>query len=573
MGVASLWFALFLLSVDSSNKVTNCSTHRPPVWVFFTSDLQDGKEYEKLTSENVLQWRSSKIKAIGVHTRTVSKWLNAVSIQCYDEVQLNQIKELPFVSHVQNVAYFRRLPANNNDDKRAPDKRKRSSLDEFKDVDTEPVEYEESDSTSSYLYAPQSVRDLLFYGYSYNQLSFINIIKAHEHGYTGRNIKMLVLDSGFNRNHMSIINSNIKQYRNFIEESNLFYTNQPREEDTQYRSGYMYPNTQDNSRSNYGSHGTGVVSIIAGRAGGNLIGGAYDVDVYLGVTEISEYELPIEEDFYVSGLEWGEELGVHIISSSLGYYEWWNFSDFDGNHSPASRAVEIAEKKGMIVVTAIGNYGTKTIAAPADSVSCISVGSSNWLGTPSTFSSVGPTADGRMKPEVIAVGEQIYQAQSQSNQGFTLKSGTSFSTPLVASGVALILQAHPKWTPAQVREALIKTARYPPVVKDMYLKSSRSMSGYNNDQTLTRQLIMASGWGIVDIWSAINYVQTDCAGGCKNGRCINGNCVCESDFYNLNCDMKRLSCDNWCDHGRCYNNQCLCSDVTPSPSTRCVIAK
>jgi subtilisin family serine protease len=195
-----------------------------------------------------------------------------------------------------------------------------------------------------------------------------------------------------------------------------------------------------------------------------------------------DFESIAEEDLFVMGVEWAERLGADVISSSLGYREWWQPKDFDGNTSVTTRAINSAVEKGVSCVVSAGNDGVAGLSVPADAFNVITVGSVDYNNQISYFSSRGPTYDGRIKPEVVAMGSQTSVASPTSATAYMTNSGTSFSCPLVAGAVALLLSAHPELTPLQVREALMVTA-------------GNAASPNNN-----------IGWGLVNVIGAINHV-------------------------------------------------------------------
>jgi hypothetical protein len=190
-----------------------------------------------------------------------------------------------------------------------------------------------------------------------------------------------------------------------------------------------------------------------------LIGPAFGADFALAKTEIKLSETQIEEDNWVAGVEWADDLGADIVSSSLGYQDWYTYEDMDGNTALCTIAADLAVSKGIVVVNSAGNERITTwyhIIAPADGDSVIAVGAVDLQGGLASFSSAGPTFDGRIKPDVVARGVQTYCAWA--NGGYGGASGTSLSAPLVAGVCALLLEIHPDWTPIQVREALWHTA-------------------------------------------------------------------------------------------------------------------
>jgi subtilisin family serine protease len=367
-----------------------------------------------------------EIKYTGVTIRTVSKWLNAVSVSGTIE-QLRSISDFPFVKKIDPVYGGKR---------KSPVQRSllKSS-----------TELGRSD-----------------YGPSYDQLDQINVIAAHEAGYTGAGVRVLMLDTGYYTDHEAIHEEQVIAEWDFINNDG----------ETQNEEGD--PDSQHN-------HGTYTLSALGGRFDGELYGPAYEAEFLLAKTEDVSQEVPIEEDQYVAGLEWGESLGADIASSSLGYIDWYEFEDLDGMTAVTTIAVNTAIENGMIVTTAAGNYGSDGIIAPADAFDVITCGAVDEFDEITWFSSWGPTADGRIKPEVCARGLDTYCAGVNSTSAYRYESGSSLATPLVARAAACVLQAHPDWTPQQVREALMMTASDPENPDNQY------------------------GWGIIDVIEAINY--------------------------------------------------------------------
>jgi serine protease AprX len=308
----------------------------------------------------------------------------------------------------------------------------------------------------------------LNYGSSYSQLQQINIPAVHSLGYNGQGVIVCMMDTGFRKDHqafqLAYTEGRVLAEWDFINDDG----------NTQNEPGD--PSTQHN-------HGTMTWSTLGGASDGNLYGPAYGASFILAKTEDVSSETPIEEDNWVAGMEWADSIGADVISSSLGYIDWYTYPDLDGNTAVITIAADIAAQRGIVVCNAMGNEGSGSgsLIAPADADSIIACGAVDGSGNIAYFSSRGPTYDGRIKPEVCARGVSTRCANPSSTTGYTTADGTSLSTPLIGGAAAVILSAHPTWTPMQVREAM--------------MASGNNSSWPNNTY----------GWGIPDILAAIQY--------------------------------------------------------------------
>lgn len=238
-------------------------------------------------------------------------------------------------------------------------------------------------------------------------------------------------------------------------------------------------------------HGLATTSVALGYQEGVLVGPAWDASVLAATTEFAPTETHAEEDAFVAGIEWMEQQGVDVVSVSLGYSTFdagegdYTYADMDGNTAIVTRAADAAVGLGVAVVVSAGNEGSSDwmyVTAPGDGDLVLTVGAADDTGVRSSFSSIGPTADGRTKPDVAALGRDVYLAGIDGGAGFG--SGTSFSAPMVAGIVGQMLGARPSLTPAQVRDILHST-------------SSQAATPDN-------QL----GWGIVDAVAALASATT-----------------------------------------------------------------
>jgi subtilase family protein len=210
-------------------------------------------------------------------------------------------------------------------------------------------------------------------------------------------------------------------------------------------------------------HGTATWSLFAGEVPGRLHGIARGANFLLAKTEDIRTETRVEEDNYVAALEWADSIGVDIVSSSLAYLSFDNGfsytpSQLNGDVAVTTVAADMAAQRGILVVTAAGNSGPgpRSIWTPADGDSVLAVGAEDSLGTIAFFSSRGPTADGRIKPDFTAPGVAVCVVTGAGQ--VRREDGTSFATPLLAASAALVKQMHPSLLPMELRTAFRSTA-------------------------------------------------------------------------------------------------------------------
>jgi hypothetical protein len=283
------------------------------------------------------------------------------------------------------------------------------------------------------------------YGNSSTQITQLGIDQMHAKNIHGEGVLITLLDDGFK-------NAN-----------SLTYFQQAFSEKRIIATLTTAPSISSIYAS--GGHGTNVLSTIAGYEKGNLIGTAYKASFALAQTEESGHELIVEEANWLRGAEWADSLGTDIISSSLGYSTFDNtlynhrYSDMNGKSTLVTKAASWAASKGILCTISAGNEGAnawKYITAPADADSILTVGAVNALGGLSSFSSIGPSFDGRIKPDIVAMGSNTVVGFTDGTIG--ISSGTSFSAPLVAGLAAGLIQSFPTHTAQQIRNAILKSS-------------------------------------------------------------------------------------------------------------------
>ncbi len=369
--------------------------------------------------------------------RARSRWLNAVSVEA-DAVNLEQIQKLPFVKDIRPVRPTRKPKP-------------------------------QPENSVGTLDRPLKKPGLLDYGPSIKQIQLINSDVLHEMGLYGQGVLICMLDDGFN-----LLYSHIAFDSLHIVATWDFTNNDTTVDDSRYSASE-------------GWHGTKTLSTIGGYTPGELIGTAFRASFLLAKTEVDSSETPVEEDYWVAGIEWADSMGADLVSSSLGYIDWYTWQDMDGNTAVTTIAADIAVGKGMLVFNSAGNeYDNadhNTLIAPADGDSVMAVAATDEYGVRAGFSSVGPSADGRIKPDIAAMGSGVVCASSNNDTVFTYSSGTSFSCPIAAGGAAQLLTAFPDTPPTLIMEALRSTASHAQEPDKYY------------------------GWGVIDLEEAYNYLN------------------------------------------------------------------
>ena len=283
------------------------------------------------------------------------------------------------------------------------------------------------------------------YGNSANQIQMLNGHFLHQQDFTGQGKIIAVMDNGFTG-----VNTASSFQR--LRDNNLIL------------GGYNFPdrNTSIYSR---GSHGTNVLSCMGGFVANQLVGTAPDAHYYLFITEDINSENPVEESYWVEAAEFADSLGVDVINTSLGYFAYDNpnysytYADMNGTKAFISRGADIAFSKGMICVTSAGNSGATSephIGAPADAIYTLTIGAVDASENYVSFSSIGPSFDGRVKPDVCAKG--LSATVSNTSGIIVTSNGTSFSSPIMAGMVTSFWSALPNLTNAEVVQFVKQSA-------------------------------------------------------------------------------------------------------------------
>lgn len=344
-----------------------------------------------------------QLSGMGYKLHCTSKWMNTALYKSQYKNDLNAISDLPFVEDVKLV----KTPV-----------AKGINFNKLK-VEAQEVNLHQYD----------------------RPITMLNAYSMYNAGFNGKSKIIAILDGGFTNvdNIESIYDLRkrkaiIKTY-DFIERNEFVY--------------------------GFSTHGTAVLSVLAGRMPEYIFGTAPGADYLLLRTEDGESEFPCEEDFWIAAAEYADSLGADIISTSLGYYSFdnpdmnYNTSELDGNSSFITRAADIASSKGILVVTSAGNERNQPwgkITFPADGDSVLAIGAVDGSNIIASFSSPGLTTDNRIKPDIVAMGVNV-PVQISTNS-ILRSNGTSFSCPIISGMAAVLMQAVPQASNTDIIEAL-----------------------------------------------------------------------------------------------------------------------
>lgn len=381
------------------------------------------------------------VQATGAHIREHSRWLRAVSAWV-DSASAERLARLPAVRRIQLVGDMT-LP--HPDGGGYPPAAAAGRMDGI----TAPA------SPFADPCAAQQPVDSAFFGPNWYTLLQLDIPPAQVVGLTGKGVRIAILDTGFETRHEALTTRQVLATRDFINGDSIVYNNNLPADTIGYDQSH---------------HGTEVWSVLGGCMPGRVVGPAYDATFLLAKTEDEPNDTKADEDRWVAAVEWADSLGARIISSSLAYRFVFvdqppiPYEALNGDSTITTKIADEAARRGILVVNAMGNDGEKgagSLSAPADADSIIAAGAVDALGSPTSFTSRGPTADGRIKPDLSARGLGIYGASDVALNAYASGlAGTSFATPLLAASAAMFMQAWPDLSAMAVRAALIRSANH-----------------------------------------------------------------------------------------------------------------
>ena len=395
------------------------------------------------------------LQALGCHIYHSSRWMNGASIET-DSNTIQRIAQWTFIDTIyltrQSIDEINTRHEGEEDFFGIPSISLRKRVADTDDTTdhTHNSSLDQQQQETGWLSDPQTEQ--------------LNLHLLHEAGFHGQGITMAIVDGGF---------QNVDTLSAFDAVGD------------QILGIYDTTDDIDSVTGTTGNHGVKCFSTIAAITP-NYQGAATAANYYLIRSEEHQTESPKEMDNWVAAIELADSLGVDILSSSLGYAMFdderltLSYADMNGQNTRCSRAATIAAQKGMLVVVAAGNEGNKTwhyISAPADAKNILTVGAVNIHDSIAAFSSWGPTADGRVKPEVCATGSQTALINPLNNN-VVYGNGTSFACPIIAGMAACLWSALPHATNMEIRQRIIQYA-------DRYTQPHEQY-----------------GYGIPDVWQA-----------------------------------------------------------------------
>ena len=379
----------------------------------------------------------NKIKETGVRVVVTGKWENFVTVSCNDSTLMDGIAALPFVRSVERVWKVSASAL-------TPKADKRDSLVNHPTIH------------------PDSI-----YGTAITQIAMSRGDELHKAGFRGEGMTIAVIDAGYHNvdRITAMRNIRIRGTRDFVEPGSDIYAK--------------------------GSHGMSVLSCMAMNMPNVMTGTAPEASYWLLRSEDERSEQPVEQDYWAAAVEFADSVGVDVLNTSLGYYVYddpaqnLRLRDLDGQHQLMSRQASRIADKGMILVCSAGNAGMeswKKITTPGDADNVLTVGAIDKRGILAPFSSIGNTQDGRIKPDVVAVGLGSDVMRTNGNTGHA--NGTSFASPIMCGMVACLWQACPDLTAKEVIELVRRVGDRADAPDNIY------------------------GYGVPDLWKALQEYRS-----------------------------------------------------------------
>ena len=355
----------------------------------------------------------STIQRDGVAVVGKSRWQNTVLIRLKDSTLVNDIRQLSCVKACKLVWL--------SPDSITPDTRGNIHKD-----------FETHDSIANEIY-----------GTAAEQIYNLKGDQLHKAGFLGKGMMIAIIDGGFKNADCipELQKIDIRGYHDFVS------PNDPQ----------LFSETD---------HGTKVLSIMGTYHPHVFIGTAPKAGYWLLRSEDQQTEQEVEEDYWTMAAEFADSVGCDVINSSLGYTEydhkWMSYQQWqlDGKTAFISRSAALLAQKGIVLCNSAGNSGMgpwKKIGVPADADHILTIGaiSDDETQRIAAFSSVGPTQDGRVKPDLVAIGAPTRVISGRGP--ITSSMGTSFSSPVICGLVACLWQAMQDKTASEIIDIIRRT--------------------------------------------------------------------------------------------------------------------
>jgi hypothetical protein len=367
------------------------------------------------------------VEATGATLLYATKWLNGLTITTTDQSILDAIQALPYVVEIKGFV----------------DEPLKQEIKEKIFFKNEVISKDQSLNSAALKGTSE-----FNYGNAFTQINQLNGIALHDQGYRGQGMVIGILDGGFQEADTHIAFDSLRS------DGQILGT-----KDFVHPGGNVYSESY---------HGTMVLSTMGSNVPGQMIGTAPKASYWLLRSEYVNTENLIEEYNWVSAAEFADSVGVDVINSSLGYIDFdmpvWDhtYPDMDGNTAICTIGADLAASKGILVVNSAGNSGDNWdfpyVGSPADGNEVFSIGAVDGNGSRASFSSIGPTSDGRIKPDVMAMGSGT--AIASYGNSFSFGSGTSFSSPVTAGMSTCLWQANPLVPNMDIKYAIMQSGSY-----------------------------------------------------------------------------------------------------------------